>query len=31
MNNLQDFKTFYLDIALPNLPSFTSWFSESNF
>lgn len=31
MNNLQDFKTFYLDIALPNLPSFTSWFNESNF
>lgn len=31
MNNLQDFKTFYLNVALPNLPSFTSWFNDGNF
>lgn len=31
MNNLKDFKTFYLDIVLPNLPSFGTSFNENNF
>ncbi|MDM1514735.1 ATPase, partial [Myroides odoratimimus] len=31
MNILEDFKSFYLSIVLPNLPGFAPYFNESNF